>query len=71
MNTKGEKYIKKENKKAKSKSKYKEKNNTYHTKKKNRQLSLEKDTTTKFALLRFCSKCSFCFKGALVDSISF
>ena len=40
MNTKGEKYIKKENKKAKSKSKYKEKNNTYHTKKKNRQLSL-------------------------------
>ena len=42
MNTKGEKYIKKENKKAKSKSKYKEKNNTYHTKKKNRQLSLEK-----------------------------
>ena len=35
MNTKGKKYIKKENKKAKSKSKYKpEKNNTYHPRRK-------------------------------------
>ena len=53
MNTKGEKYIKKENKKAKSKSKYKEKNNTYHTKKKNRQLSLDKIRTAEVLLKVF------------------
>ena len=54
MNTKGEKYIKKENKKAKSKSKYKaEKNNTYHIKKKNRQLSLDKIRTAEVLLKVF------------------
>ena len=54
MNTKGEKYIKKENKKAKSNSKYKaEKNNTYHIKKKNRQLSLDKIRTAEVLLKVF------------------